>query len=291
MAQGASDLARELVQRQNTDGGWGYQGVTSWTEPTALAVLALESLMSEPQSRARGVAWLFAHQRADGGWASNPAVNKSTSVTSPACLAISGQGNPDRHDNALRWIIGQAKPDLNLLARIELRLEGMPPSETVMGGSPWYPGTASWIAPTALSVLAGTDALRWQPSTPTQHHIERGQDYIISRQCPGGGWNHGGSQFRSPEAKPYPEMTGLALLALEKTHAQQCPDSLRLAERMQFHAESSEGQSWLEMALRKHGRTPASVPPISPRTTRDLTLRLLAMSATSPSNKLLQLCA
>ena len=59
----ASDVTDELVRRENADGGWGYQGKTSWAEPTALAVLALESSRLEDPAHGRGIQWLLAHQR------------------------------------------------------------------------------------------------------------------------------------------------------------------------------------------------------------------------------------
>jgi Prenyltransferase and squalene oxidase repeat len=288
----ASDLTQELLRRQNTDGGWGYQGKTSWTEPTALAVLALESLhRGESRSRdlphARGIQWLLTHQQDDGGWAPNPIVNESTSVTSTASLAISGSRNQPAQARAVQWILKQIKPKLSVVASLKFELEGMPSAESVMGGSPWYPGTACWIAPTAMSVVALTNARRASySSTPAlDSAVEQSKRYILSRQCVDGGWNHGGTHVRSSTARSYPEMTGMALLALDET--EQIEKSLRLAEQMQSHAESSEGQSWLTLALCKHRRTPVAMRPMQPHTTRDLALHVLALSASSPSNRLL----
>jgi hypothetical protein len=152
----------------------------------------------------------------------------------------------------------------------------------VMGGSPWYPGTASWIAPTVMSVFALENAATGSADPKLHDAIREGKQYLLSRQCRDGGWNHGGSQVRSPDASSYPEMTGMALLALDK--AEQLENSLRLAEQMQCHPESSEGQSWLTLALRKHQRPRASLSLLPPRTTRDIALCLLAQS---PENRFL----
>jgi hypothetical protein len=288
----ASDLIQELRRRQNTDGGWGYQGKTSWTEPTALAVLALESLHggespSGDLPRARGIKWLAAGQREDGGWAPNPVVNQSTSVTSIASLAIAGSGNEPAQARAVQWIVKQIKPQLGLVASLKLQLDGTPSSEHVMGGSPWYPGTASWIAPTVMSVLALTDAMRvnsWaDPALGLA--VRQGKQYILSRQCLDGGWNHGGTRVHSATARSYPEMTGMALLGLDQ--ADELEKSLRLAEQMQKRPESSEGQSWLTLALRKHRRASALLCPMSPRSTRDLALQALSLSVDSSRNRLL----
>jgi squalene-hopene/tetraprenyl-beta-curcumene cyclase len=70
---------RWLKSHQNEDGGWGedprsYEDPawigrgTSTASQTAWALLALHAVGERGEALARGIAWLVAHQRADGSW-------------------------------------------------------------------------------------------------------------------------------------------------------------------------------------------------------------------------------
>ena len=62
----------DLLLRQNPDGGWGaYPGGSSWTEPTAWALLALHGQMVEGDLTRRAAAWLRSTQLQDGNWPAN----------------------------------------------------------------------------------------------------------------------------------------------------------------------------------------------------------------------------
>lgn len=161
----ASALVEDILRRQNGDGGWGFSetgplpaglnvGPVSSTEPTGLALLALEAAGACYGAHERGRRWLLARQRADGGWAPCSPVDASTSVTSTALLALSSFVNRDVQTRALRWLVSQVKPDLGPVQRLEFWMSGMPAHESLMGGSPWFPGTAAWVAPTVMATLA-----------------------------------------------------------------------------------------------------------------------------------------
>ncbi len=285
-------LQRQLIREQNADGGWGYAHLSSWTEPTALALLALEAYGIKGSQYERGCAWLGRSQRPDGGWAPNPAVQTSTWVTSLAALALSDL-DPYRakRDTAQEWLIRQMRPETSSLERLIRRLRESDPQFQPGGGSPWFPGTAPWVIPTALSIFTFSQA-KSSNQQKFKDRIHAAQQYLLSRRCKDGGWNHGGSRYRSEDATSYPETTGLALLALSGVPASELTAALLLAERFWQSLGSTggsvEGETWLQLALTKHGRT---VPPIasSPcRTTRDVCLRLLAL-APANTNKLMLL--
>jgi hypothetical protein len=144
------------------------------------------------------------------------------------------------------------------------------------GGSPWFPGTAGWVTPTATSILALSrlDGANFAPQ------IEQGRRFLLSRRCRDGGWNHGGSSFRSENATSYPETTGLALLALAGVSPGQLTTAVRLSEDFLKNPRSTEALSWLQMGLVAQGRKMENPQaPLPPRTVRDISLRLLALAA------------
>ncbi|MGI9072144.1 MAG: hypothetical protein ACR2JB_12730 [Bryobacteraceae bacterium] len=192
------------------------------------------------------------------------------------------------YQRGVDWTVRQIRPELTGLERLISRMRGSPRREETGGGSPWFPGTAAWIGPTVISVVALSEAARRRHDDKLTSQINRGRRYILSRRCQDGGWNHGGSSFRSQSAESYAEMTGMALLALHGTAAPELSVSITRAENLLLSPGSIEGLSWLQMGLMAHGRDRLNIKTDLPcRTTRDTCLRLLALAAHSSSNRLL----
>ena len=286
----AEALQRQLLEAQNPDGGWGYvNGSSSWTEPTALSVLALEAQGLKREAFQHACRWLMRTQRSDGGWPPNASVPTSTWVTSLAALALFENGlAADQHHRAIGWLLGQMQPPLNPVAELVLRFRSavLPPEP--QGGSPWFPGTAAWIAPTALSILALSQADCRNGPSPFTSSVLTARQYILSRRCRDGGWNHGGSRFLAENATSYPEMTGMALLALAGVPDSELVRPLKIAEAQLAQATSNEARCWLQLALKRHNvpftESRAELPC---RSTRDIALRLLALAGDSPRNGLI----
>jgi len=245
------ELQQQLLAAQNPDGGWPFLKGSSWTEPTALALLALRLHDHSPLVRQAAVSWLERRQNADGGWRPNDAVPASNWVTSLAVLALPNVGK-----QAGDWVAAHVYKKA--------------------GGSPWFPGTAGWVTPTATSILA----LSRFDNASFASQIEQGRGFLLSRRCRDGGWNHGGSSFRSENATSYPETTGLALLALAGIPPGQLTAAFRLSDDFLKNPGSVEGLSWLQMGLVAQGRKLEDPQPrLRPRNVRDISLRLLALAA------------
>lgn len=75
-------------------------------------------------------------------------------------------------------------------------------------GWPWVASTVSWVAPTAMAILAHRAWERRTPRLTTALHM------ILDRACPQGGWNAGNSEVFGVALDPHPDFTAMALLAL-----------------------------------------------------------------------------
>jgi hypothetical protein len=279
-------LQQKLLTSQNADGGWGYGKVSSWTESTALALLALPT-SSTACARASG--WLRKAQNLDGGWPPQPSVGESTWVTSLALLATPGMELQSTACKAgLNWLILHAKPPSSTLERLLVRARGLPVPIEKGDGQSWFPHTAAWVYPTAIAILSLSRAAAITGHQPYQDLAQKGREYILSKRHQDGGWNHGGSSYLSTNAESYPEMTGLALLALTGVPRQELTPSLERAHHFLSAPASMEGLSWLQMGLMAHGyEFPYQPTNLQCRTVRDVALRLLALMAAEGRNTLL----
>lgn len=277
----ASDPAGLLLSRQNRDGGWGYQGQVSWAEPTALALLALHAVGTPNQVLARGVSFLRSLQRADGGCAPQPNVSESNWVTALCVLTQKRLGGqPD--SRSVEWLLRKAGVETDWLVRLRrvLMFQKAAYREDVPGW-PWYPDAASWIQPTAITVLA------LQAAKPDEPRIAAGREFLLSRRCNDGGWNHGSSRALGYEADSYPETTGMTLLALHGIQRERIAISLEKAKQHLQTCRSSEAASWLRLGLSAHA-VKMPLPDVRPpRSVMEMSLALLAEAAEAGRNEFL----
>jgi len=124
-------------------------------------------------------------------------------------------------------------------------------------GWAWYPGTAAWVGPTAISLLAleklekrGGQA----DSDGLRKRIQEGRSFLLARRCHDGGWNHGSTHALGYDSDSYPETTGMALLALHGTAGPEVTQGLLRGQQHLAACQSSEASSWLRLGLGAHGR-------------------------------------
>jgi hypothetical protein len=251
-------LVSAIQSAQNPDGGWGYKSRSSWTEPTAFALLALASSGTLSDPFLRGARWLERTQRADGGWAPHSSVSKSTWVTAPAVLALSEMERTRNIQPAVGWLLGQTGEESSIADRIRRVLLGQR-METGEGtsGWPWLEGTAGWVMPTALTILALEKAELRGWATGTRERVQQGREFLLARICGDGGWNYGASQALGYQANSYPDTTGMALLALHGSTSVKVKEAVDKAEGQLTACHSAQTLCWLWMGLAAHGRRPA----------------------------------
>ena len=162
------------------------------------------------------------------------------------------------HARAVRWITAEAGEESGAFYRLREWLLGHAPlTERETPGWPWLPGTAAWVAPTSIAVLALAKECRRQNQPELRKRLEQGRRFLLERMCKGGGWNHGSSEPLGYPTNPYPETTGLALLALRGVRAPQIDVSLPMAQRFLKDCRSADASNWLRLGLLAHGQAAA----------------------------------
>lgn len=197
-----------LRAAQKGDGGWGYKpGGMTFVEPTAAAMLALESDAQSSLFVQRARAWLELLQHSDGGWGIAELDTESGWMTAWAvwALAAEGGGAPAR---GVSWLLAQAGLRVTDPAQIANVKRALQIDPTITGWA-WQPNDAAWIFPTALTLLA-LDAM----GVRDHPRVREGQRYLLDRAISTGGWNIGNPFMVTGSLPPTVENTSLALLAL-----------------------------------------------------------------------------
>src|SRR5581483_1823913 len=193
---------------QNPDGGWGYrQGGSSYVEPTAAVLLALQFTDLAPSIMERARGWLRSVQRADGGWGIAPLDDESGWMTGWAVWALA-ETDRDAAQRGADWLLAAAGLRVTDPAQIE-GVERVLHINPAMTGWSWQPGDAAWIFPSALALLA-LDAV----GIRNHPRVQEGIRYLLDRAIATGGWNIGNPFMIASNLSPTVENTALALRAL-----------------------------------------------------------------------------
>lgn len=268
--------------RQNRDGGWAYNKGCSWTEPTALVLLAQSVTRFDRPSFEAGLTFLRSTQRRDGGWSPQPDVAESTWVTALAALLPEEAIGVERLNHAMAWLESQTGRESSWHYRLRQRMAGN--NEKFPEGLPWFPGAAAWVIPTALGILAFERALTRGENGRLRDRVNSGREFLFGHVCADGGWNHGSNRALGRDGDSYPETTGIALTALYR--APKCDLVERAKKTARRHlatCRTAEGIAWLRMGLAAHGESAGlqmSTP--TPRTTMDAALTVISSAGRNP---------
>jgi hypothetical protein len=242
-----------LRASQNPDGGWGYfPGKQSWLEPTAYATLALHG---DPAAD-RAWALLKRWQARDGGW--RPAADVAISSWGTAlCVTIAtvrGESG-DALGKGMEWLLGSQGVESNFKNRAAMRVGLFQPGRNItLRAWPWKSGTASWVEPTAHSLVALKRVAVKTPSPEIAERVRQGEAQLMDVRCSDGGWNYGSASALGDELISYPETTALALLGLQGRA--EVRSSLTGAGRIAAETPSPLARAWTAIALRLHGVEP-----------------------------------
>jgi hypothetical protein len=187
-------------------------------------------------------------------------------VTALAALLPAAVLGEPAHQKCVKWLLEKTGQESSMVHRIrQWMLGNQNLSFGAEKGWPWYPGAAAWVMPTALSLLALRKEQAAHPSDELKERIQGGTQYLLLHTCKEGGWNHGSTHALGYEANPYPETTGVALLALRGVKAPEVDRGIAQAEKF-FQEPNPAGAAWLRLGLTAQGRAaPALLPPVHSR--------------------------
>jgi hypothetical protein len=246
-----------LAAKQNPDGGWPYIRGVSWTEPTVYSILAM-SAAGATESAARGIGWLRRVARPDGGFSPQAGVVDSTWVTALVALLPPEELGAPAHEGAIRWLLRTTGNESTKIYRLRQWLLGAArPADQRFAGWPWTQGAAAWVGPTSLAILALEKESRRKPSAEVSRRIAEGRQFLMTRCCHEGGWNHGAVGALGYAAEPYPETTGMALAALRGVDTPQVRRAIVAARQFLADSHSADAINWLGLGLMAHGEMPA----------------------------------
>jgi len=208
---------QELIHRQLPQSGWPFTSGTTQpaVEPTALALLALPP--ESVRERDEAIRFLLRSQNANGSWPAFSGDDREGSgLTGLALFALNRRRTQGIVSNrAVHWLLESRGWESHWLWKWKFRTSDrhvrFDPDKF---GWPWIPETASWVVPTAYSILALKHSRGISQQGPVQLRIRRGVEMLYDRICPEGGWNAGNGVVYGFPLAPHADATALALLSL-----------------------------------------------------------------------------
>jgi hypothetical protein len=168
-------------------------------------------------ARRSGIAHLLAAQRADGSWPAFLGDSEGSWATALALCTLNTTGDhaADR-DKALGWLDAERGREGHWSWRRKFKtVDRNVRFDPDKYGWPWISGSASWVIPTAFSIIAIKQFTACNRSEASEKRIRLGVDMLLDRACVDGGWNSGNSVVYGVPLRPHIEATAVALLALQ----------------------------------------------------------------------------
>jgi hypothetical protein len=245
------ELLNELRRRELPGGGWSFFGSLQMSlEATCLATFSV--LAERPLASPQVVRPLLRAQLANGSWPSFIGDRESSWTTALAICALnSANDSSGARERGQFWLLTAKGREGSWFWRWKFKLADRAVRfDPDLYGWPWLPGSASWVIPTAFSVIAIKQFTACNRTEATERRIRLGVDMLLDRVCVGGGWNSGNSVVYAAALPAHIEATAIALLALQdekRTPAIQA--SLRWLKEKSSGIESVESLAWCILSL------------------------------------------
>jgi hypothetical protein len=179
-------IQTEIENRRLTTGGWSSgTGNRAGIETSGYALMALHD--HKGRARDDGLELLLRTQNPDGSW---PAFEgddpEGCWTTALAAIALRFFGAPSAPlEKAHRWLVSSKGREAHWFWKWKFRTVGRAVQfNPDKHGWPWFPGTVSWVIPTAFSLIALKQSATSSRVEPVLNRIELGMEMLRDRACP-----------------------------------------------------------------------------------------------------------
>ena len=253
-----TELKNALIKQELSGGGWSYGSSVRQAalEPTCLSLLALR--WDSGPGRSRGLELLLGMQNPNGSWpAFSGDDSEGSGLTALAVIALINNGEMAlQTERGVEWLVRTNGRESHWLWRWKFETTDTHVRfDPKKFGWPWQPGTCSWVIPTAFSMIALKQAFVCCKPDRVNLRIRRGEEMLLDRACPGGGWNAGNGVVYGVPLTPHLDATATALLALGGEQSNGAIASgLDWLERRAKTCAAPWSLAWSILALDAYGR-------------------------------------
>ena len=241
-----NQIMPELGRFRTGDGGFTLvAGSEARPDATAWGLLALRFMRADAREIRRSAARLQGWQDSTGGMISKL---QDYAVIWPTALAVlAWSGIPEASEarrKAVDFLLNTA------VGKTWKKATGVRYGDPDTAGWPWNNNTYSWVAPTAMSMIA-LKAGGLKNNTRYGGAVQM----LLQRQLPSGGWNYGNTVVFDSELLPLPDITGMALCALAgEVGEEEIRVSLAYLQKIMPSLDSPSALGWGILALKAWSR-------------------------------------
>ena len=248
------DIQAEIEKRSLSGGGWtASNGGRAGVETTCYALMALSA--DQETARKKAIDLLLRLQNPDGSW---PAFEGDDSqgcwTTALAAIALRFVSSPlEPPARAARWLLTHKGREGHWLWKWKFRtLDRAVQFNPDKYGWSWFPGTVSWVIPTAFSLIAIKQSLSYSENNRATDRIRIGTEMLRDRACPQGGWNAGNAVVFGSALGPHIDTTAIALLALTEPGDGTAAHALKSIRDAVTDCSSAYSLAWSAVAFCLH---------------------------------------
>ncbi len=164
-----------------------------------------------------GIEQLLRLQRRDGGWPAFLGDSEGSWTTALALCALNQITDfASAREKGFHWLVAERGREAHWFWRWKFKTADrnvrFDPDKY---GWPWISGSASWVIPTAFSVIAIKQFTVCNRFAESEKRIHLGVEMLLDRACVDGGWNSGNSVVYGVPLRAHVDATAIALLALQ----------------------------------------------------------------------------